>query len=240
MTIKRENDLYLRVVEEDEQPQLQESIDESLRVDFQSPRPFLQEEPLAFNSWSNNSSAGLSLSFGDVFGQSDPSLSDFERRVMEIVREEQAAIAAGDDSTSIETSPRDDDHNSPQPPRRARRTQREVSITNPANAFGFDSLDFNRERTTATSRPRRGTSRRQQSRSQEGPGGNSLNDSSLSRLLFGVLGGSSTSLGQFAHDSLKLMQRTPPCPTVRCSGSEPNDSADLRFVEDSLGSTRAL
>ena len=233
MTIKRDNDPYLQVVHDGEEPQRQTFSDESLRIDFET--GFVLEEPsfTSFNSFTNNSSSRLSLSVIEGFDKADHSMDDFERRVMEIITSAEAAVNSFQESSGEQATSHQ--------PRRSRRASRDGPTTSEMNGFGFDSLVLNRERASGTTVPRPRRWMRRQARTTMDQTDTNINNGSSSSRLFNFFSDSNSysSFGQFANDSLSILQRRSTCPktTSQAAGTlELSESGDIRFIDDVIDS----
>jgi hypothetical protein len=220
MTIQRDNDLILRVVDESEGPFEQPfSIDDSLRVEqLGDAAGYLPEDssPNSFSSWSNNSSSNRSLSMIDIF---EPSVAELEQQIREITQ-----LAA-------------------QHPRRGARRNRDIPTINELNGFGNDSFGINTSRMAGeqTARPR-------QWRRRERPvGGHSsdpdhgsfnFNQSSSSSCsgLFAAspqFNSSSSLSGGFAHDSLGLIRKHDTSFSGRVAAVNVNESESFSIAGQS-------
>lgn len=214
MTIQRDSDLILRIIEESDEPQ-QRVADGSLQFDFDAGALFMPEDESSssdLNSWSNNSSVP-SLSVREVF---EPTTEELEQQIRDIVR-----LAA--------------EH-----PRRAPRRNRDVPTINELNAFGNDSFAYNQDRMerAQNSHPRRRWTRRDSRASTDQ---DQNNNSSSSRITSQCNSSSCSSLGgQFAHDSLKLIRRRGASPSGQFALLNGSESQSVDFGASDMESACSM
>ncbi len=141
MTIKRDNEIYLQMADNNNES----PFDDSILFDYDTGRLGQEEE---HSTSSLNSSLGMSLSVGDVFERSIDleAIQELQKRINDIVLSRQVSTTADSATTSR------------RPQRAAQRNRSSDFLRNSDNeGFGYDSLVLNRERTALIRnvRPRR-------------------------------------------------------------------------------------